>query len=310
VKEHSLKRRLLRAVIGVTSLTWSAAAQAQLPPRTGTEWVYGGVARQIRGTDAPVVQPLVTWATVVGQSEAGLEVVRYRRLPEDVSLPMRSAVWLTATNEENTARLQELRISREVRLADSLNLPAPFGPGLTPGETKIVRVPLFGLPLPYPQTVPLRRRVLGEETVDGRLCLRVERKLAARLPLAVNGFSILEYVEQLWVERGSGALVRFEGRARIREGNDQEPVTILATDLRLEQVRTLSEEELKQRREHGERLAAIANLLPPQRNEPSEGRLREALGRLQAFRREAPNSPYRAAMDSLEELIRGALDQV
>jgi peroxiredoxin len=298
-----MKQRSLRAGVGAAlALAWATAAQAQLLPQIGTEWRYAGEARRIVGSEAPTTQRLTGWATVVGQENGTREVVRYRHLPDWPRVIHQAAVWRTATDQENSTLPTEFWISPEVRMVDALTLPVPFGRELEPGESPLVRVPLLGYALPFPQTLPVRRRVLGEETVEGRLCLRVERKLVAPLPLITRSLRILAYRDQLWVERGSGVLVRFEGSARVQEEGPEGPVTTLSTALRLVEAQSLSVDDLRLRREHGAELTAIVDLLRVLPGEPSEGRLREALRRAESFERDRPDSPYTAAVPSLKAL--------
>lgn len=274
--------------------------------RVGTEWQYTGEARRQGGNEPPSVQTFETTALVVDRQEGPLEVVRYRRLDGAPFPGEAGAVWVTQTAQANTVLPRALLVSQQLRLVDGLNLPAPLGGGMKPGETSVTRVPLFGYGPPFPQTVPMRQRVLADETVDGRVCLRVERTPAVRLPLSTLFMTLLDHREQFWIERDSGALVKYEGTARVRD-RAEDPETTLAATLRLKAVHTPPSADVRKRREEARRLAEAAHLLASDSGEPAEARVREAQERLEQFRSASPQSPYLAAAASLEAMVKSYL---
>jgi hypothetical protein len=283
--------------------------------RVGTEWLYAGEVRRQSGTAAaggatgePTVQTFTASALVTGRTGERLEVVRFRQL-EGAGFPGETgALWVTAAERANEPLPRGLIASTAIRLVDGLNLPAPFGAGMKPGESAITRAPLFGYGPPFPQTLPLRLRVAGEETVEGRACLRIERTAATRLPLGLMFLRLLDLREQFWIERESGAVVKYEGTARIQDRGEP-AVTLLTAALRLKEVRELPPVDLKQRREEARQLMAAGELLAARFGEPGEVRVKEAQVQLQRFRRDAPHSPYLAAAASLEAMVNSYLGQ-
>jgi hypothetical protein len=304
----------LPAELGETPAEEGKQTQAHGAPsvRAGTEWQYSGEARRQVGNGQPTVQTFAASALVAGRAgtakRQGLEVVRFRQL-DGAGFPGEAgAVWVTAAELANEVLPRGLLASTELRLVDGLNLPAPFGAGLKPGEAAIARAPLFGFGPPFPQTLPLRCRATGEETVEGRSCVRIERTPATGLPLGLTFMRLLELRELFWIERESGAVVKYEGTARVQDRGDP-AATLLTATLRLKQVREIPEADLKQRREEARRLMEAADLLAGRFGEPGEARVKEAQSHLERFRRDAPRSPYLAAATSLEAIAGNYLGQ-
>jgi hypothetical protein len=287
--------------------------------RLGTEWQYAGEVRRQLGTATagnargerqgePSVKTFTASALVTGLTDGRPEVVRFRQL-DGAGFPGESgALWVTAAEGPNEPLPRGLLASMEMRLVDGLNLPAPFGAGMKPGETAITRSPLFGYGPPFPQTLPLRLRAAGEEMVEGRACLRIERTAATRLPLGLTFLRLLDLREQFWIERESGAVVKYEGTARVQDRGDP-AVSLLTATLRLKEVREIPQADLKQRREEARQLMAAADLLASRFGEPGEVRVKEAQAQLQRFQRDAPRSPYMAAATSLEVMVNSYLGQ-
>jgi len=284
----------------------SSPVAAALPVRVGQEWQYEGKTTRVTGSERPARHSFRVTVTVVSRQGATPEAIRFHDESGAGLALEASSAWITGGGEENTPLPAGILLWPEMRLAEGLNLPAPFRGGLEPGAQHLARVPLFGYAPPFPQSFPVRRRVVGAESIGARRCLRIERRLAARLPLITFWLRILEHREQFWVDRASGALVKYEGMARVQEG-DHGPTATLTASLRLQGVRTLPTPELRQRQAQARDLIDTAALLWNPAGEPAEARVREAQARLERFRQTYSHSPYAPAAASLAARVQSAM---
>jgi hypothetical protein len=281
----------------------SPAAGGKRRARVGQEWHYTGTAmRSTRGKTASK-HPFITTATVVGKRDGALEVIRFRQVSNVAFLPEASAVWLPESGGEGTRLPAGMLLPHEARLVEALHLPVPFADGLKPGDRRLSRSPLLAYSAPFPQTVPMLRRVVGTERVGPRRCARIERKLAVRLPWSAFGTRVLSYGEQFWVDQATGVLVKYQGAVRLRDGSE-DGVATLSASLQLTEVRPLSASELQQRRQQAQLLAETARLLASRSGAVEEIHLRQAQARMQEFQRRFPRSPYAAAATSLGQSLR------
>jgi hypothetical protein len=284
----------------------SSPLAAALPLRVGQEWRYEGATTRVSGSQRPARHSFRATVTLVSQQGASPQAIRFHDEPGAGLALEASSAWITAGDAENTPLPAGILLGTEMRLAEGLDLPAPFRGALAPGAQHLARVPLFGYAPPFPQTFPVRRRVVGEAQIGPHRCLRIERRLATRLPLSTFWLRILQHKEEFWIDRATGALVRYEGTARVQEG-DHGPVSTLTAALRLQGVRPLPTSELRQRQAQARDLVVAADLLWNPAGEPSEARVREAQSRLQHFRQAYPHSPYAPAAAALAARVQGAL---
>jgi hypothetical protein len=297
----------LAALMAIALMTPASSPSAEaLPVRVGQEWRYEGKTTRATGSERPARHSFRATVTLVSRQGATPEAIRFHDEAGGAFALEASSAWITGDGEENTPLPAGILLTPEMRLAEGLNLPAPFRGGLKPGAQRLARVPLFGLAPPFPQTLPVRRRVVGLERIGPHQCLRIERRLATPLPLGTLWLRVLEHREQFWVDRASGALVKYEGMARVQEG-DHGPAATLTASLRLQGVRPLPTPELRQRQAQARDLIAAADLLWNPSGEPAEARVREAQTRLERFGHAYPHSPYAPAAASLAARVQSAL---
>ncbi len=295
----------------------------------GQEWRYTGAAtRHVSGrpVSARAVR-LVAWATVTRKARERLEVAQFRDAvvaqgwpAKGVRLPNATVVWLSTIRlspsppEATAPPWGSLVPALEGGIAGGLSLPVPLGTGLRPGQEHITYAPLFTYPPPAPQNVPLRRRVVGVQRIGSRPCLVVEGTVAAPLPLqASRYFRLLAYKERFWIDRASGALVRFRGEARLQEGpgvpgpQEAAPVRVTA-EIHLAEVRRLSATQLSRRREQAQTLSQTLQALggggSGAPGESQEDRMKRATKTLQRLRETDPGSPYAPVALALERDLR------
>jgi hypothetical protein len=263
------------------------SARAAPSVRVRTECRYARALQRQSENQEGSVQTVTTSALVTGLTGKQLEVVRFRQLDRAGFPGEAAALWVTWAERDNEALPRGWLASTEMRLVDGLNRPAAFGAALKPGDTAITRSPLFGYRPPFPQTLPLRLLVMVDETVERRACVGVERTAATRLPLALMFFRLLNLREQLWTEPHSGAVVKYEGTARLQH-RDEPAALFLTATFRLKEVREIPPADLKRRREDAGQLMAAADLLAGRSGEPGESRVKEAPAPLERFREDAP----------------------
>jgi hypothetical protein len=277
----------------------SLGATMRVPPvvRTGQEWIYMGTAKTTPGNER-AVQRFTASATVVGQGTAGLQVARSRRIEHAPFPPEAEAAWLATAGAGGSRPPGAIPQTSAIRLLDAVSLPIPFHPDLKPGEEWTTRAPFLGQGPPFPQSLAFRSRVMGEQRLGTRPCLRIMRELSGPLPLTAWVVPVLAYRELFWVDRRSGALLRYEGSMRLREGG---PLATVTASMELHAVRSLSMDAVRQRREQARMLADAAALLADRSGAPSEARLTEVQARLRSFSTRYPHTVYAGAATALAQ---------
>ena len=180
-------------------------------------------------------------------------------------------------------------------MADSLPLPHPFRTALKPTTISTISLPLFSL---QGDLVPLRQHVMGIETIAGRPCYRVDRTTTRNQPVGL-GMLLGDYKETLWIDTTDSILAKYYGHARIAGPNS---VMLITTALQREAVRPLEADELTQLEQQANLLSKAMSLL---NNVPFRDREQSAHAQqlLEQFGKSYPDSPYRAAYDSMWEAL-------
>jgi hypothetical protein len=152
--------------------------------------------------------------------------------------------------------------------------------------------------------------VLGSDRIGPHRCWRIERTIAAPLPLTAWVIRVLAYRELFWVDAGRGVLLKYQGSARFRNGLEKAPVTTVAASLAWKGLRVLPASAARERREQARRLTEAAGLLFSRSGQPDEVRLQQAQARLASLRQSYPHSPYAPAAEALGELVRIGLGDI
>jgi peroxiredoxin len=280
---------------------------AQQPVPVGREWRYAGKVtwvQTIAGSKPRVDHSTPTVvSTVVGKQGNRPEVVQFRAEP-----PAWGILWISTASEEMIQPPVGSSWPGRMQLANSLNLPAPFPPGLKPGRQWTTRVHLA----PFLFPVGLRHRVIGTEKIGSRTCSLVERTVASNLPLETQSpagpYRLLAYRERFWVDRQSAGVVKYEGAMRMEEPAPDGMASVrLTTSLELKDASHLSDPEIQERRQQAQLLVELTQLFADEANANDVSQLRQAQEKLQRFKQRFPTSPYKAATAGLEDRLRHTL---
>jgi hypothetical protein len=284
------------------------AASGVPPVRVGQEWTYAGSTRVTGGEGAE--HSYVTTVTVVAQPGAQPEVARFRHVGNTPFRPAASLAWLGSSREEDLQIPEAAGIEPGVRLADAVPLPIPFGTERKAGERWISRAPFFGLTPPFPQNLPFRHRVLGADQIGLCRCWRIERTIAAPLPLTAWVMRVLAYRELFWIDTSNGVLLKYQGSASFQNGPETAPATLVTASLEWKGLRTLPAAAVRARGEQARQLTEAADMLFSRSGEPGEVRLQQAQARLASLRQSYPRSAYAPAAAGLADLLRIRLGDI
>jgi hypothetical protein len=297
------------AIFLIALMASAPVAASGVPPvRVGQEWTYAGSTRTTGGERAE--HSYVTTVTVVPPPGAQPEVARFRETGNTPFRPSASLAWLASSREEDLQIPEAAGIEPGVRLADAVPLPIPFGTARKAGERWISRAPFFGLTPPFPQNLPFRHRVLGAARVGLRRCWRIERTIAAPLPLTAWVMRVLAYRELFWVDASRGVLLKYQGSASFQNGPAKAPATWVTASLEWKGLRTLPAAAARARGGQARLLTEAAGMLFSRSGEPGEVRLQQAQARLASLRQSYPHSAYAPAAAALGELVRMGLGDI
>ncbi len=268
-------------------------------------WEYRGTVTTVESRDGKATvryyDSLHLTATRAGTPPTvNSPILRFRS-----ALPMRgstgpatpmNAVWMQTPGRYAGHMPTPHSMTYALEMADALPLPNPFTKTIKPGTTRIIGLPLFST---IGDLVPLRQQVMRMETVAGRTCYRVERTATRNQPVGL-GMLLESYTEILWIDTVDGTVVKYDGRARIAEPSSV--VMQITTALQRQAVRTITAEEWTQREQQA---SLLSKSLPLLEEVPFLSREEAARAQqlLEQFRGSYPNSPYRAAYDSLKEAL-------
>jgi hypothetical protein len=316
---------LIAALVLAVAIGRPIQAAGKLFP--GQELIYSGTLEwKQSGTDVPAIvyrAPLKLWALVTGADPAqGYMVIVMRDIrPEKRQGQENLVPFAEVFTERYRANLTRgdspPRPSRSVFGAPLIpliwNRPIPFGFSNPLGSLADLQVGRSWwtdepISLPGVRGPSVVYTVSGENMVDGRSCVKIERtakELPVKNEMEGSSVDLVSFAGALCVDRVTGLVVSDQWRATVRytSGEQQALIDVKAVQA-LKEMRQLSAGELASRIKQAEAVYRVERMAFPEETNADRkkvvGETRQAIA---GFRQAYPGSPYAGALVPIETYL-------